>query len=171
MTSDAAYIHPWLALARTFIGTTEIPGAQHNAKIVQWWIDIRATIRDDETAYCAAFVGAMLERVGVRSSRSAAARSYLKWGTLIEPPAVGAIVIYSRPGCSWCGHVGFAVGRDKAGNIMTLGANQKNTVSIAPFAPARVLGYRYPTEYLSRLDHATALPLLASDGSLSTNEA
>lgn len=165
---------PWLELARSYIGTTEIHGREHNSKIVQWWKDIRSSIRDDETPYCAAFVGAMLERCGIVSTRSAAARSYLKWGLSIVTPAVGAVVVYSRPGSSWSGHVGFIVGRDVAGNLMTLGANQGNTVSIRPFVQSRLLGYRWPTNYLYLLDSAQSvfpLPLLASNGQPSSNEA
>lgn len=158
----------WLQLARTFLGTTEIPGPKHNSKILQWWADIRSTIRDDETPYCAAFVGSMLERSGIDSTRSPAARSYLKWGSQLATPVPGCIVVYARPGCSWCGHVGFVVGEDRKGNIMTLGANQGNTVSIAPFSRDRVLNYRWPA---TRLFQSVALPILDSNSQLSTQEA
>lgn len=165
---------PWLTLARSHIGTAEIAGIKHNAKVVSWWQAIRAPFRDDETPWCAAFVGAMLEMSGIRSTRSAAARSYARWGTAINPPAVGAVVVFSRPGNSWSGHVGFAVGRDQAGNIMCLGGNQGNAVNIRPFAPGRVISYHWPTERIELLDaaHTTfPLPLLASDGRPSQNEA
>lgn len=161
----------YLAAAVRHIGTTEIPGAKHNSAILGWWRTLGIAIRDDETAYCAAFVGAMLEQCGIRSTRSAAARSYLKWGMLIDPPAVGALVVYSRPGCSWCGHVGFVVGQDIVGNIMTLGANQSNTVSVAAFARTRVLGYRWPIERLGELDQQASLPVMSSGGRLSNQEA
>jgi uncharacterized protein (TIGR02594 family) len=163
---------PWLTLARSYIGLREIAGPQHESRVVRMWESIRAPFRDDETPWCAAFVGAMLERVGVRSTRSAAARSYANWGTAISPPAVGAVVVFSRPGSSWSGHVGFAVGRDHAGNVMCLGGNQGNAVNIRPFAPGRVISYHWPTERLALLDVAPAtLPLLASNGQLSQNEA
>jgi uncharacterized protein (TIGR02594 family) len=162
----------WLEIARQHLGTTEIPGAQHNSVILGWWRKLGIAIRDDETPYCAAYVGAVLEDAKIRSTRSAAARSYLRWGTPIDPPAIGAIVVYSRPGCSWCGHVGFVVGADRWGNVMTLGANQHDTVSIAAFQRDRVIGFRWPTEHLMELDGAaTILPLLASTGKTSTNEA
>lgn len=160
----------WLVMAEAFIGTREIPGARHNSVIVQWWADIRSAIRDDETPYCAAFVGAMLERSGYASTRSAAARSYLNWGEPLAMPIVGCIVVYSRPGCSWCGHVGFVVGRDSAGNIMTLGANQADTVSVVPFAVERVLGYRWPKDG-PQLVTMNRLPTLTSDGRTSSREA
>ncbi|EDR9797697.1 TIGR02594 family protein, partial [Salmonella enterica subsp. enterica serovar Zongo] len=60
----------WLAEARRYIGEREIKGAQHNPLIVQMWRDIkRGGIKDDETPWCAAFVGAVLEHVGIKSTR------------------------------------------------------------------------------------------------------
>ncbi len=159
----------WLPIARSYLGTREIHGPQHNARIVQWFSDIRTTFRDDETAWCAAFVGGVLEKAGIKSTRSAAARSYLNWGMAINPPVLGAIAVYSRPGSTWGGHVGFVVGRDQRGNILTLGGNQGDEVNVRPFDPSRVLGYRYPLTHLSALHYQT-LPVVYDAGALSTRE-
>lgn len=161
----------WLQLAREQLGVREIAGAEHNAEILSWWETIKLRIRDDETPYCAAFVGAMLERAGVASTRSAAARSYVKWGARLTFPVVGCVVIFSRPPSTWSGHVGFVVGTDKSDNIVTLGANQSNTVSIAPFKRDRVLGYRWPLE--AGYPHATPLdlPRIDTAAATSNNEA
>lgn len=49
----------WLVEARRYIGEREIKGPKHNPKILQMWKDIkRGGIKDDETPWCAAFVGA-----------------------------------------------------------------------------------------------------------------
>jgi hypothetical protein len=48
----------------------EIKGPRHNPLILQFWKGIkRGGIKDDETPWCAAFVGAMLERAGIKSTR------------------------------------------------------------------------------------------------------
>jgi hypothetical protein len=60
------------------------------------------------------------------------------------------------------------VGKDKAGNLMTLGGNQGDQVSIRPFPMSRVLGYRWPEKEVVIL---APLPILGSDGKISTNEA
>jgi hypothetical protein len=52
---------------------------------------------------------------------------------------------------------------------MILGGNQSDEVSIIPFSESRVLGYRWPVGY--PLPDRKALPLLRSDGRVSTNEA
>jgi uncharacterized protein (TIGR02594 family) len=158
----------WLRRARQEIGVKEIPGPKHSARVLSYWELSKLPFRDDETPWCAGFVGAMLEDVGIKSTRSGMARSYATWG---QPcgPVPGAIVVYWRGSkTGTAGHVGFVVGKDQAGNIMTLGGNQGNAVTIAPFSPARVLGYRWP----SAVEPSKAkLAVLQSDGIVSTNEA
>jgi uncharacterized protein (TIGR02594 family) len=156
----------WLTEARKYIGQQEIKGTKHNPIILRWWTAIRAPFTDDETPWCAGFVGGCLEATGIRSSRSAAARSYLKWGVACTAQ-VGAVVVFER-GAGF-GHVGFIVGQDRAGNLMVLGGNQGDAVNIKPFAAARVLGYRWPEG--AGFPPPVGLPVLNSDGRVSANEA
>lgn len=140
MTTDPQ----WLAVARKMIGLHEIHGAEHAPEILQFWRDIkRGGIKSDEVPWCAAFVGACLERAGIRSSRFESAASYLKWGVRLDGPAHGCIVVFSRKGG---GHVGFVVGMDKGGNLLVLGGNQGDQVSIKAFPQDRVTGYRWPVD-------------------------
>ena len=132
----------WLVEARRHLGLAEIKGPQHSPEILKMWRDIkRGGIKDDETPWCAAFVGAMLERTGIKSSRFEGARSFLQWGSLLPEPVLGCVVVFSRAGG---GHVGFAVGKDQAGNILVLGGNQADAVNIRAFPVSRVTGYRWP---------------------------
>lgn len=153
----------WLIEARRYIGTREIPGARHEPKILAWWKAIRrGGIKDDETPWCAAFVGGCLEAVGLVSTRFESAASYLSWGQRLEAPEVGAVVVFTREGG---GHVGFVVGRDYAGNLLVLGGNQGNAVSIAAFARGRVTGYRWPAAV--PLPEPALLPIAAAKASTS----
>ncbi|WP_368766729.1 TIGR02594 family protein [Enterobacter hormaechei] len=132
----------WLAEARKHLGLHEIKGPQNAAEIVQFFKDIkRGGIKDDETPWCAAFVGAMLERSGIRSTRFESAKSYLEWGEPLQSPALGCVAVLTRDGG---GHVGFVVGRAPNGDLMLLGGNQGDQVCIRAFAPSRVTGYRWP---------------------------
>lgn len=132
---------PHIAEARKHIGLQEIKGAQHNPEIVQMWKDIkRGGIKDDETPWCAAFVGAMLERVGIRSTRFESARSYLDWGIPMDVPSYGCVAVFTREGG---GHVGFVVGQTRNGNLLILGGNQSDAVNIKAFNRDRVSGYRW----------------------------
>lgn len=156
----------WIDTARKFIGQGEVKGPKHNNIIVNWWKSIELPYRDDETAWCAGYVGAMLQHSGYPFLKSAWARNYLKYGVKLDKPAYGCIVVFERGSG---GHVGFVVGKDAKGNLMVLGGNQADAVNIKPFSTARVLGYRWPGvwPFPERFD----LPLLTSDGKLSTNEA
>lgn len=154
----------WLAFARRYCGLREIKGRNHAPEILAMWKVLGLPFADDETPWCAGFAGFVLESVGIASTRSGMARSYERWGVKLEKPAVGALVTFKRAGG---GHVGFVTGRDAAGNIMVLGANQADAVNIKPFAASRVTGYWWPKgEPLPE----GALPTVQSDGQLSTNE-
>lgn len=133
----------WLHEARKHLGVREIPGVNHHPLIVRMWKAIkRGGIKDDETPWCAAFVGFCLENVGIASSRFESARSYLTWGQKLDGPVFGCIVVFTRNGG---GHVGFVTGRHFDGRLLVLGGNQGNEVNIRAFPTDRVSGYRWPT--------------------------
>jgi uncharacterized protein (TIGR02594 family) len=158
----------WLRRARQEIGQREIKGSRHNSRILSWWEWCKLPFRDDETPWCAGFVGAMLEDCGIKSTRSGMARSYEKWG---QPcgPIKGAIVTFWRGSkSSGSGHVGFVTGKDQYGNIMVLGGNQGDEVNIKPFDTARVTGYRWPAGFAL---NGSPIETVQSDGTVSTNEA
>ena len=166
----------WLKVARSYLGLREYRGNRHNSKILEWWTKIRMPFTDDETPWCAGYVGGVLEECGIRSTRSAGARSYLwqNWGRRLKGPAVGAVVVFWRGKKSGSkGHVGFVVGRDRRGNLMVLGGNQGNAVTIKPFDTGRVLSYHWPAGHRVHERHVgfAALPVVNSNGKLSTNEA
>lgn len=159
-----------IAIARSYIGIHEIKGPKHEPEIIKWWALARQPYADDETPWCAGFVSGILEEADIRSARTGWARGYLSWGIKLTGAAYGSIVVFERGPNA--GHTGFVVGRDKFGNIMVLGGNQSDAVNIKPFDRSRVLGYRWPSELpLPPYIGTGLLPLLKSDGTISTNEA
>lgn len=139
MNMDAAF-----NLAKQDLGTWEWAEG-HNPKVVKYFKDVgHAWVKDDETAWCAAFVGAMLKRSGLPHTGKLNARSYLNWG---EPVALddaqpGDVVVFSRGDRNgWQGHVAFFV-RKEGSKIVVLGGNQKNQVNEKPYAATRLLGIR-----------------------------
>ena len=139
MTTEPLY----LTRARRDIGVREIKGPRHNARISQMLQRLGAWWRDDETPWCAAYVGGVLERSGITSSRFESAASYLNWGVKLDKPAYGCVVVFSRDGG---GHVGFVVGQQANGDLMVLGGNQSDAVNIRAFSTSRVSGYRWPKD-------------------------
>lgn len=161
----------WIANAKKYLGMRETKGPQHNPTILKWWKELNQPFRDDETAWCGAFVGGVLAESGKSVvTGPASARSWLRLPVKLTEPAVGAVVIFWRGDRNgYQGHVGFVVGKDKQGHLMVLGGNQGDMVSIKPFGKDRVLGYRWPGTAPDPARYV--LPLIASDGKVSQNEA
>lgn len=135
---------PWLDAARRHLGEAEVPGARNNPTIVGFFRRVVGRDYPDETAWCAAFVGACLMEAGLPSTGALNARSYAAYGDPLDGPREGCIVVLVRGDPKgWQGHVGFYVGR-RDGKLLILGGNQGNKVSIARFDPSRVLAWRWP---------------------------
>lgn len=136
----------WLALAADMLGVKEGPGAANNAQVVKLFADAGFPgIKTDSTAWCAAYVNAMLERAGHRGSRSLAARSFENWGVGLKEPALGCIATKKRAGSSWQGHTGFVVGANKE-QVFLLGGNQSDQVSVAAFKRSEIVAFRWPAD-------------------------
>lgn len=173
----------WVAEARKYIGTKEIKGVKHNPVILELWklaFDATgqatpAVFKNDETAWCGGFVGGVFAKSGLAyhiPKSFPMARSWAKAGTKLDKPAYGCVVVFWRGSPkSASGHVGFVVGRDKASNLMVLGGNQADAVNIKPFGKNRVIAYRWCGTQPNPAPHRYKLPVLASDGRVSTNEA
>jgi uncharacterized protein (TIGR02594 family) len=159
----------WLAHARTYLGTAEIPGKATAPVIARWLRELKSWWSDDEMPWCGTFVGAVFKETDIVPAKHwYRAKDWLNWGVRLDEPALGCVVVYERSGG---GHVGFVVGQDAFGRIVTLGGNQGNRVSIAPFDPLRVLGYRWPNFRMAELLAAGKPPLVSSTGQSSTGEA
>jgi uncharacterized protein (TIGR02594 family) len=137
---------PWLAAARRELGTGEAAGFANNVRVLAYYRDAgHPEIAHDSVAWCAAFASAMLERSGIASPRTLRARDFLRWGTALDLPKPGCIVVLWRNSpSSGEGHVGFYAG-DRGGRILLLGGNQGDRVSVAAFPREQVLGFRWPS--------------------------
>jgi uncharacterized protein (TIGR02594 family) len=142
-----------LDMARRFVGLSETAGHVSNPQILAM-LRLDATWPgDDDIAWCSAFSNYICWLLDLPRSKSLSARSWLMVGA--DVPLADAtpgfdVVILKRGGANEPGpevlkangHVGFYYGRDAFGQVLVLGGNQGDKVSIAPFAPARVLGVR-----------------------------
>lgn len=134
------------------LGVKEIEGEVDNEAIVQMAHEIGLNwINDDETPWCAIFVGSRLKKCGLSYLSSAAARDYLTYGIPVMFPEPGDIVIFDRGAGK--GHIGFFVGFSHDAKLLwVLGGNQGNSVSIAAFGTVKVLGYRRAAGESTSLD-------------------
>lgn len=149
----------WIAVARALFGQKESKGELDNKAIVEMFRLIESPqYKDDEDPWCAAFVGACLELSGFKSTRSASARSYLKFGGKLGKPEPGCIVVLwreKRDGVK--GHVGFYVG-ETAETLELLGGNQNNSVSLKSYPKSQLLGYRWPNARLPGPAYSPVIP-------------
>lgn len=134
-----------LLTALSQYGVKEIVGAQHNDKILRYFAAAgHSWVKDDETAWCSAFVNWVAAQCGCEKSGSLAARSWLEVGDVILENEVqqGDLAIFWRvKKDSVYGHVGFFIAQTKD-TILTLGGNQSNMITISPYLKSQWLGYR-----------------------------
>src|SRR5438128_7376821 len=151
---------PWFSVAMHFKGLTEVHGSVANPQIVELYrLSGHPEVKDDETPWCAAFVGACLRLSGYRSSGSLLARSYQDFGQHLDAPERGCIVVFVRGDPSaGTGHVAFFDHQD-GDRIFVLGGNQADAVNIAAFSRKSVLAYRMPVE-TAPLPTDTTLPTI-----------
>lgn len=133
-------------IAYAYHGLEEWPGARHNPRILEMFEQSgHGWVQDDETPWCAAFVGAVLGQAGLAGTNRLNARSYENWGVEVSlaEAQIGDVVVFWRKNPDGAyGHVGFYAGRAPDGDILVLGGNQGNAVSIAPYPQSRLLSVR-----------------------------
>lgn len=147
----------WMDIAWAEVGTAEISGPAANPRVLEYFAAAgHPEIASDETAWCAAFGGYCLSKAGVSLDAvphdlRLRARAYLKLGTPIDEPRVGAIAILARhvDGDAGAAHFTFVAGVTDT-HIVGLGGNQSNTVNQTQFPKSSVIGYRWPVVVTAR---------------------
>lgn len=138
----------WLTLARAEIGTLETPGPKSNPKVLAFFKDVGCSwVKGDDTAWCGAYLGAILKRSGIEPlppSKVLGARNWERWGERLEQPLLGCIGVKRRQGGeAWQGHVGLVVAANQT-TVWMLGGNQSDSVSIAPFSRWQFTAFVWP---------------------------
>jgi uncharacterized protein (TIGR02594 family) len=147
---------PWLTIARGELGTNEIRGGQHSARVLDYHATTSLRARDDETAWCSSFVNWTMEQAGYRGTDSAAARSWSTWGQAVERDTgsvrPGDVIVFPRGSNPAFGHVGIVSAVHADGTVTVLGGNQGNGrgqpdgVNEATRALSEAVAVRRPTE-------------------------
>ena len=146
----AGDIPEWVRAAVGEIGVKEIKGPRHNKRVIEY---MNATkwgkwVRDDETPWCAGFVGWCMVEAGYIDDipdYSLGAKSWLRFGVSARKPVFGAIAVKSRKGG---GHVGFVVGANPSrGTLYILGGNQSDAVCVKEYPEHVWLDFRIPEDY------------------------
>lgn len=175
----------WLQAGLALVGVRETAGARDNQTIIDWAKEEGGAIARDYThdsiPWCALFANHLLTKVGLKGPETLWALDFnadrmekrigRRWpADKLPGPAVGAFAPMLRNGG---GHIIVVVGRDQHGNVMGLGGNQSDQVSIIPFPRSRLNeGFWWPQEVrLPAQIGFDKLPIVRSDGRVSRNEA
>lgn len=164
----------WLQAGLGLLNTKEAPGGRNNPTIIDWAKEEGGYIAREYTAdavpWCALFIGHILTKAGIKGTGTLWALDYAgKWPSVkLLGPAVGAIAPMKRQGG---GHVICVVGRDQHGNIMGLGGNQSDQVSVIPFPMSRLnQGFWWPNAVPLPQTGFSSLPVVLSNGRISSKE-
>jgi uncharacterized protein (TIGR02594 family) len=135
-----------LQIAQAEIGVAEIPGAQHNPRIMEYAREVGfdSWYNSDETPWCSMFLNWAANRAGLQRSGAGLAESWRNIGTpVIEPQPGDVVLLTSAPGNTRITHVGIfqEYNADKT-RIMVLGGNQSNKVTVTPYRSNVLIGYR-----------------------------
>jgi len=165
----------WLEAGIKLVGLKETLGNKDNKTIIDWAKeeggDISETYTHDSIPWCALFANHILTKAGLKGTETLWALDFAgKWPSVkLGGPAVGAFAPMLRNGG---GHIIVVVGKDQRGNIMGLGGNQSDQVSIIPFPVSRLnKGFWWPKDVSPPWAVGlNSLPLVKSDGKLSSKE-
>lgn len=119
----------------------EIKGKNHNPRILQYHKATNLKASTDEVPWCSAFVNFIVQKSDYVGTDSALARSWEHWGNELDRPVPGCVVVLSRGSNPKFGHVGFYLYETKK-NIVLLGGNQGDAVSIGSYLKSRLICYR-----------------------------
>ena len=95
--------------------------------------------------WCAAFANASLKRAGKEGTNSLMARSFLEYGTRVDTPQLGDIIVFPRGENELFGHVGFYITEkiiDKKLYYVILSGNQNNKVTLKLYKASNAIGMR-----------------------------
>lgn len=154
------------------LDTTEVPGKKNNAEIMALAKEAGVTkiYTSDEVAWCAVCMVALALRAGktvpFTGYERLRAKSFLKFGTKVNEPMLGDVLVFYRTGG---GHVGIYVGED-ATAYHVAGGNQSNQFSVTRILKSRLTQARRP-EYKIGVPAAVKKIYLQADGVVSENEA
>jgi uncharacterized protein (TIGR02594 family) len=130
----------WLEIAEGELNTHEDsrPG-KHTLRILDYHATTRLQATTDETPWCSSFVNWVVIQSGRKGTNNALARSWLEWGTPVEPKP-GCIIVLKRnasakpvQGSGY--HVGFLVEKSQH-SASILGGNQSDQVMVKDYLAA-----------------------------------
>lgn len=129
---DSLSFPSFVKTALTEVGVKEIVGSRHESRVLEYQTTTAGRYSDDETPWCGAFVSWVFTTAKIKHGLKTPerAKEWMNFGSPTNNPIVGSVAIKSRVGG---GHVCIVVGKDLNGNLLCVGGNQNNMVSISAY--------------------------------------
>lgn len=137
--SEGLPIPPWFSVALREYGTREVPGSGDNPRVLEYHAHTDLGAREDEVPWCSSFACFCVDKAGFKSTRSAAAISWMDWGRSLHDPQFGCVTVLHRTGGN---HVAFFLDWDDE-RILLFGGNQSDKVCVRDFPVAMLRGFRW----------------------------
>lgn len=136
-------------IAKTKLGLHENKDTADLDRYIAKYVSAWKGLHVNTTAWCAAFVNACEREAGNKGTGLLNARSFLTYGmpVKLEQAQPGDIVVFSRGGSTWQGHVAYYDGIEISNGrtlIRTIGGNQSDSVSRGWYGSERLIGIRRP---------------------------
>lgn len=169
---DATTAEPsYLTIAKSLIGTREVPGVPNSPTIMGWAARLGAGVlgaayNADSVPWCGLFAAWCVKQAGIAPPPIALrAKAWATWGTALamDQLAPGAVLVFERNGG---GHVGFYVAEDAA-YFHVLGGNQSDAVNVMSIGKSRCIARRWPIG----IARTGTRQILVEAAPVSTNEA
>jgi len=114
------------------VDVKEIVGSGQESRVLEYQATTAGKYSEDETPWCGAFVSWVFTTTKIRHGLKTPerAKDWINFGSPTSNPVVGSVAIKSRVGG---GHVCIVVGKDLNGNLLCVGGNQNNMVSISTY--------------------------------------
>lgn len=130
------------------LGIHEVVGKGSNDAIMKWRDSLKsagvnvAGFSDDDIPWCGLFVAFCCYAAGKEVVKDPLwAKNWAKYGTKVDKPCLGDILVYQRPGGG--GHVEFYIA-ETDDLYIGIGGNKSNQVKISPIEKSRCIAIRRP---------------------------
>lgn len=143
---------PWMPIALAQRGVNE---TANKDKVIQYHKEGGGLNTNEQTPWCASFVGWCLKQAKIKGTGSALARSYSNWGKEVSKDKIpyGAIIVLRGSRGPSSGHVCFAT-KDLGDRVEVIGGNQSSDagkkydnggmVSVVTFKKEMIVACRMP---------------------------
>ena len=134
----------YLELAMEELQVHETAGDAATERIIEYDKHTALKATSDEVAWCSSFANFIVDTAGDSGTHSAAARSWLDWGRVLDTPVPGCVVVIDRHDDTnpHAAHVTFFTCFKDKDHIECIGGNQGDCVKMSVFPKTKVLGYR-----------------------------